>query len=621
MSSAHTYPAQCAIPSVGAVNSLVTILVEGILAAQCNISSPTTWPEDYADEILVKGLENFDFVVIGAGSAGSVVASRLSENPQWKVLVLEAGGDPPPESEVPGLFFSLMHTNSTFSYYPEPNGRSCKAMKNEQCHWPRGKVLGGTGAINSMLYVRGNRAEYDLWCAAGNDGWCYDQIWPYFQKAETPAEDKSNPQGYVVVGNYEEHDGDIQDMLLKGSKELAIPQVKDFVEGSYVGYAQIKGTIDQGQRASSAKGHLARVSKRSNLKVMKNAQVTKINFNDKGDLVETVEFRLRNSQDLKLKVGKELILSAGSIDSAKLLMLSGVGPKKVLEALHIPLKHDLPVGKNLQDHIVALVFFRIPAAMADPKALLDEIYQYVIHHRGPLSSVGTAPLTAFLQTNSTASPLYPDVEMHHLLFRRGNNQALELYLKGLGAQEKYKEFLQHQLQEYDIMAIHVLVSHPKSRGSIKLKSSDWKQAPLIDSGYLEEQHDVDVLLRGIDYLNRLEATHAFKQKKAEILHIPIKKCDTYSFKSPKYWKCYIEYFSSTCYHPVGTVKMGAETDSTACVNPQLRVKGVENLRVIDASIMPWISSGNTNAPTIMIAEKAADMIKSQWHGDKTKSEL
>ncbi|XP_075155817.1 glucose dehydrogenase [FAD, quinone]-like [Haematobia irritans] len=612
ISSSSIYPAQCSIPSVGAVNTLVSLLIQGILEAQCNISKKELWPQDYGDEVLHKDLESFDFVVIGAGSAGSVVASRLSENPKWKVLVLEAGGDPPPESEIPSLFFSLMHTNSTFAYYTEPNGRSCKAWENDQCHWPRGKTIGGTGAINSMLYVRGNRAEYDRWCAAGNEGWCYDQVWPYFQKAERPQGDPSHPSGFVEVHDYEKDDEDIQTMFLKASGELGIPKVKDFIEGSYIGYAQIKGTINNGKRASSAKGHLAKVSHRPNLKVIKNAQVTKLNFNKNGDLVESVEFLLRQKHHKKVYVGKEVILSAGSIDSAKLLMLSGVGPQEVLKPLNIPIIHDLPVGENLQDHIVAIVYIRLPANDANPKTLLDNIYQYLIHQRGPLATLGSGPLTAFIQTNNTASQRYPDIEMHHLSFRRGNSLAMNLYLKCLGAKEEYKEFLLKQVEEHDIIGVHIIASHPKSRGNIRLKSSHHQEAPTINSGYFDRVEDLDVLLRGIDYLTRLESTLAFKEQKAEILHIPIKQCDKYQVKSPKYWHCYLEYFSSTCYHPVGTVKMGSEADVMACVNPSLKLKGVSNLRVVDASVMPLITSGNTNAPTIMIAEKASDIIKQHW---------
>uniref|UniRef100_A0A1I8P8J8 Glucose-methanol-choline oxidoreductase N-terminal domain-containing protein n=1 Tax=Stomoxys calcitrans TaxID=35570 RepID=A0A1I8P8J8_STOCA len=394
------------------------------------------------------------------------MASRLSENPLWNVLVLEAGGDPPPESEIPLLLFYNQHSNATYAYHPLPNERSCKAWENNQCHWPRGKTLGGSGAINAMLYVRGNRRDYDRWCAEGSEGWCYDQVWPYLQKSITLQGDDSHPLGHMNINEFGRFDEHISELFLRGSAELGIPHVEDFLEGSYLGYAHVKGTIVDGQRSSSAKGYLAKVSKRPNLKVIKNAQVTKLNFNKNGDQVESVEFKLRQEHSLKVKIGKEAIVSAGTLDAPKLLMLSGVGPRDVLEPLNVPVIHDLPVGENLQDHVIGHIYIRVPAEPGDPKKDLDSIYDYIMHNSGPFTGIGPTSLTGFIKTNASNPEPYPDVEMHHITFTRGKSVFLQLYLNAMEAKPAFKQYLLDQVENYDLIDVFVLVSHPASKGSL-----------------------------------------------------------------------------------------------------------------------------------------------------------
>ncbi|KAH8409085.1 hypothetical protein KR009_006549, partial [Drosophila setifemur] len=553
----------------------------------------------------------FDMVVIGAGSAGSVVSSRLSENPEWRVLVLEAGGDAPVESEMPILFYALQHTDFVWNYYTEPSSTSCQGMKDGRCYWPRGRMLGGSGAANALLYIRGNRRDFDGWAALGNTGWSYDEVFPFFERSVTPQGNETHPRGYLRVNPFERQNDAIHQMILDGARELGVPYVQRFEEGMETGYAHVPGTVREGQRMSPAKGYLVPVaSSRPNLHVVKKARVTKLNL--EGDRITSVIFEKEGAVH-EVVVSKEAVLSAGAIDSPALLLRSGIGPKEHLRDIGIPLTLDLPgVGENLQDHVLVPLFLKLDEGLAEvaaEKDLLDSIYDYLIHRRGPLATHGTASLVAFINSNSSSKSVYPDVEYHHLFFQRGRHDMLEVVLKGLSFQEQYVQSLQGFLGVSHLLCVFVVLSHPLAKGTVRLRTKEPEEPPILTSNYLTEPQDVATLMRGYRYIESLEQTQSFRDHQAEIAYLPIEECDSLAdYRSEKYWRCYAKYFSITCYHQSGTVKMGPPENPSSCVSPRLLLHGLRNLRVADASIMPAVVSANTNAATVMIGERVAQFI-------------
>ncbi|XP_055842562.1 glucose dehydrogenase [FAD, quinone]-like [Episyrphus balteatus] len=603
----------CAQQSLSIGNTLVSTLLHTLLAAQCSISPPELWPKDYGPTYIENGsVDTYDFVVIGAGTAGSIVASRLSENPKWKVLVLEAGGDPPIETMIPAVYFNVQHSKYNWNYYTEPDGKSCMGYKNQVCYWPRGKMIGGSGAINAMMYVQGTKEDYDNWERQGNQNWAWKDVRPVFEKFLQSNDSES--KGSACVNDFGVNYSEIREMLFNGAEELGVPKLETLKEGAFIGYTALKGNTKNGVRGSTGKSYLAKGKDRQNLHVIKNAIVTKINFDGEGNQVTGVTFVYNDQQELSVKIDKEVILSAGAIDSPKILMLSGIGPVEHLESIGIPVLRNLQVGDNLQDHVMVPIFFKVDESKVKAETLRDQLdatYLYLVNQTGPLATTGTVPVTGFINSNETSNSPYPDILFHNMFAQRGTS-VMETWLQATEVNDRVVDQIREIHKVSHLFVAFVKLLRPKSFGYIHLHSADPKDHPKLFANYLDHSEDIETIMRGIKFQMKMEQTAAFKEQNAEMIQIDLPECDKFEFKSDNYWKCYMKYMSNTVYHMAGTVKMGPDSDSSAVLDWRLRVKGVKGLRVADTSIMPNIVSGNTNGPTMMIGERAAEFINEDW---------
>ncbi|WP_233213833.1 GMC family oxidoreductase [Pollutimonas nitritireducens] len=528
--------------------------------------------------------DSFDFIIVGAGSAGCVVASRLSEQPDCRVLLLEAG--PPADNfwiRTPaGMAKMFKSERYNWRFHTEP----VPTLGNRKLYWPRGKALGGSSAINGMVYCRGNRDDYDLWARLGNSGWSWDEVLPYFKRSENNmrgATPYHGGEGPLVVSDPVVKHPSITDFV-EAARRTGIPQIDDFTGVEQEGTGILQANIRNGMRQSAYDAFIAPVRHRPNLVVRTGVHVRRVLFKDKEATgVEVLE----NGQVLAYQARQEVVMSAGALASPQLLMLSGIGDGEALQRHGIQtVMHTPGVGRNLQDHFTARL-----QALCTPESSYNadlngwrkymQGLRYILTKSGYLA-LSSSQAAAFVKSGPEIDFADLEISFRPMTFT-------------------YKDTGVVEVDNYHAIGASVYRVRPASRGEIQLRSADPLQAPAFIPNYLEAAEDVEAMLSGLRILRSILATDPMASRIVkELVPGPSVTTDEQLID-------FMRREGHCAYHPAGSCKMG--NDAMAVVDERLRVRGVRRLRVVDASIMPTVTSGNTNAPTIMIGEKGADMIR------------
>jgi choline dehydrogenase len=529
--------------------------------------------------------QSFDYVIAGAGSAGCVLANRLSENGRFSVLLLEAGPrDSYPWIHVPiGYAKTMFHPVVNWGFYTEPQ----PTMSGRKVYWPRGRTLGGSSAINGLIAIRGQREDYDAWALAGNPGWGYADVLPWFRRLEHNVRGASEwhgaggPLWASDIGTPHP----LVEAMIAGAQELGIPRNNDFNGAVQEGAGYYQLTTRRGRRCSTAVAYLRPARARRNLRVETNAHATRVELD--GRRATGMTYR-QEGVERTVRANREVILSAGALQSPQLLQLSGIGPPALLQSFGIPVQHALPgVGENLQDHLQARVIFRCTQPITTNDALrtvagkLSIGLDYLLRRSGPMA-VGINQGGIFARAMPAATR--PDVQFHFATLS--------------------SDMAGSPVHTFSGFTMSVCQLRPSSRGHVRITSSDPLAAPAMQPNYLSTPEDRATIVGAIRLARKLAATQAMQP------YVAAEYRPGVDAQSDDELLEFAKNTAGTIFHPSGTTKMGPAGDPAAVVDPELRVHGVERLRVVDCGVMPTLVSGNTNVPVVMIAERASQLILS-----------
>ncbi|XP_014243799.1 glucose dehydrogenase [FAD, quinone]-like [Cimex lectularius] len=591
----------CSDQVVGRPGFLFRSLLNTLMVSQCALSF-VKYPPNYSCETG----EEFDFIIIGGGTAGSVVLNRLVEISSWKVLMIEAGDDPKLTSNVP--FFHTHHSESDWRFLTEP---SFKKGTNSWI-WPAGKVLGGSSVTGRMLYVRGTGEDFQKWSI--NKGWSYEEILRYYKRAEKLRDKNLTMNNLYGVGGYlpiEKFNSSSPEVI--GLIEAAKLNGFDILKHAGVakpGYLKAHGNILKGERVSVSKAYLFPIRNKKNVYLIKDAFVRKILVDPKTKTARGVEVNVKG----KIKVfraSKEIIVSAGAINTPKILMLSGIGPKRDLMKLGIPVIADLKVGYNLQDHPTFIGMPLIYNSTKSGKGLeeLDAAYSYLTRRSGKYATIGISEVIGFLSSTEKG---VPDFMLYHSMLNRNNTKQLLDFVRFYNLKPEVLHAYEKLVQANNVILVMPVLLSPKSRGRITLRSKNPEDPPLVYPNYFSAAADTETMIRAIRLVKLMTESFAFRKYFAEIRRLKLNECSDELFFTDGYWACLLAQLTVSFNDYAGTAKMGPSGQADSVVGHDLKVHGVKRLRVVDASIIPSLTSSPLLATTVMIAEKASDMIKADY---------